>query len=414
VLQVTRAESDDERREVARVADWAFAQVFDPGRFEKYLPLKRTVESYLATADGESAGACGVFPLELTVPGGERVATSGVTDVGVLPGHRRRGVLTAMMRRMLDDAVAAGRLAAILYASEAGIYGRYGYGPASRAKRVSVPVARSAFRNDILGGADPRSGRIRVLDPADRGENLPGIHERYRRSRPGEVGRSQANWDFLLAVHPTKSVEDRLCLVHETADGVPDGYVLYTVADSWDHGGPAHTAEVVELVAVDAAAELALWAALFDLDLVATVEAHVPADSLLFDALADRWAVGTRGEGDQLWVRILDVPAALAARHYRVPVELGLEVVDDRRPEVAGTFRLSVGHDGTGVVERAEPGAAADLRIGIAELGSCWLGGGSFCRLAQVGRVQEHTIGTLALADAAFGWSPGPHVTHHF
>lgn len=419
MLKVNRAETDDERREVARVADWAFAQVFDPARFERSLPLKRTVESYLATLDGESAGACGVFPLTLTLPGGGVVATAGVTDVGVLPSHRRRGVLTAMMQRMLDDAVAAGRVAAILYASEAGIYGRYGYGPASRTKRVSVPVSRSAFRPDILGGADPRRGRLRAVEPAAAGELVAPVYERFCTTRPGEVARGQAYWDFLLAVHPRKTAEDRMCLVHESADGVPDGYVLYTVADSWGHGGPAHTAEVVELVALDAAAELALWAALFDLDLVTTVEAYVPADSLLFDALADRWAVGTRGEGDELWARILDVPAALAARHYRVPVELGIEVLDDRRPEVGGLFRLSVGHDGTATAERLDAGARGaseevDLRLGIAELGSCWLGGGSFARLAEVGRVQEHTIGALALADATFGWSPSPHVTHHF
>lgn len=407
-LSVRPARDDGDIR-AGWAVDWsAFQLPLDEAGFERDLPWRRRIRCWLAEDEGTAVGSFGAFDFGLTVPGGDVVPVAGLTAVGVLPSHRRRGVLGTMMRCHLDESAAAGHAASVLYASEAGIYGRFGFGPATRTKRFSLATARASFRGDV-GRAD---ARLAVVDRDGWADALPPVFERAARRRPGEVGRDEVAWSTVLAV-PRSGKENRLCLAHVGPDGALDGYVLYTAEHHWSSDGPHHVVDVQELVAVDDGVELALWEALCRLDLVERLEGWCAADSILFEALEDRWALTVAGEHDSLWVRLLDVPAALAARRYRVPGRVVLEVADPGRGDgpAAGTFAVEAGADGSATVERC--GDAPDVVLGVAELGSSWLGGGSLARLGAVGRV-EGTPAALRRADAMFGWYPSPRITHAF
>lgn len=382
------------------------AAAFAVGNDPAFLAAKRTIVDparfYLAEFHGEPVGAAGSFPFDLTLPGGSTVAVAGVSDVGVLPTHRRRGVLSALMARLLDDVAAAGEPAAMLGASEATIYGRFGYGMATRARSVSVRTAGSAFRPDA-----PRArGRLRLVRRADAVGRLAEVYRRV--GGVGSLSRTPAWWGIVLGEtelfiggHPLNFV-----LVHEDDAGVADGYAIYRVEEHWTTDGPAHRLTVVELVGVDAGAELALWRGLLDHDLVAEVHAPLPSDHLLFDVLVDLRAVRTTSERDQFWLRPLDVEALLSARTYGMDATLVLDVVDRFRPVTAGRYVLSV--DGGGGACRRDDDARSDLGLDVAELGAVFLGGTSFRRLARAGRVQERTPGAAARADAMFAVTPLP------
>lgn len=412
-VDVRVVSSDDDLR-VARTIDLSsFSLPFVEAAYERDRHWLGSTTTYVAEDDGVPAGTCRAHAFELTVPGGTTVPLSGVGDLGVLAGHRRRGVLRAMMDRLLGETSARGRVAAGLYASDSTIYGRFGFGPATRARYVRIETARTALRSDVT----PGRGGVRVVTPADAEAVVRPVHERAVRRRPGGVGRSDALWKRHLAPPADGTAEQRLCLAHIRPDGSADAYALYTVEPRWRADGARHRLEVEELIAESSAAELAMWRAVLDLDLVRTVEARVAPDCMLDDAVADRWALATTGGIDVLWVRLLDIAAALSARRYRMPGRLVLEVADpDQRgseaPSVAGTWELEVGSDGS--AEVTATGTAPDLRVGVAELGSVWLGGGSVTGLAAVGRATEVTDGAAGLADALFGWSPLPWVTQEF
>ncbi len=409
-LEVREITEVDDLRTAARTDLFSFGRVFDEGFFEETLELRRTTTSYLAEIDGSPAGSCLVHPFDITLPGGTSVGLSGIGDVGVLPSHRRRGVLSTMMDRMLADGAAAGHVAAGLYASEPTIYGRFGFGAATRELKVRIDTRRAAMR----AGAPVADGGVEVIHPEDRIDVLEPIHRKAITRRPGEVSRNLQRWMHRLGGYEHEQ-GNLMCLAHRSPAGGLDAYALYVVRADWRPSGPEHELEVVELFGLDAGAELAMWQAVLQLDLIRTVVAWIPGDGLLFDVLADRWAPDSVGQHDGLWLRLLDVPAALAGRTYRTQTELVIDVVDHRQPSgatAAGTWRLVTDASGAGRIERStqEP----DLRLGVAELGSVVLGGGSLARLSEAGRVEELADGALQRADAAFGWWPSPWITEFF
>ena len=416
-IEVRQIASEQDLRTAARTDLTSFGHPFDETRFARGLDLRRAATSYLAHEDDTPVGACLVHDFEMTVPGTATVALAGVADVGVLPSHRRRGVLSAMVDRMLADAARSGKVAAGLHASEATIYGRFGFGAATRHRKVSIPTARARLRTDV----DVAPGRLEVAHPEGRPDSLRPIHEQAMGRRPGEVRRLPQRWATRLAGDDGDEPK-MLCLLHRDPDGTPDAYVLYRVVEDWAPAGPDHTLELQELVALHDPAELAMWQALLSMDLVATVVAWLPADSLLFDALEDSWAPHTIGEHDGLWLRLLDVPTALESRRYRVAGSLVVDVADPRAPDgsrTAGTWRLDVRDDGSAGLSEVPTapsgeGPRVDLRLGVAELASVWLGGGSFARLHSVGRCEEATPGAARRADAIFGWWPTPWITEFF
>ena len=370
---------------------------------ESKRPLVAPDRWYLASLDGELCGGAGSFPMQLTLPAGAAVDVAAVSDVGVLPTHRRRGVLRALMTRQLHDAVGRGDAAAVLHASEGSIYRRFGYGPATRWRHVRVDTRRVRFREDA---PDP-GGSCTVVERAAARDACVMVHERVRRSTAGGLSRSDAWWDVVLGDVESYigGIPRQLALVHRDERGRADGYALYEVHEDWRSGQADHTLAVWELVGADVGVELALWRTLIEHDLVGTVTGAIAVDHALWDVVVDARQVGLDWEQDLLWLRLLDVEAVLGRRTYGVDGRLVIAVEDPLLTSVHGTYLLEA-VDGDVRCERSDE--APDLHLSVADLGACALGGGSFRRLVRAGRVDERRSGAAALADAMFGTDPLP------
>lgn len=357
---------------------------------------------------GRLVGSTGSYAFDLTVPGGVTVPVAGVTNVGVLPTHRRRGIFRQLMQRQHDDLSAAGTPIAILNASDARIYGRIGYGMASRYALVRVRSGAS-FVGDVPGR------NLSLWRSADVHGVLAGLYEAARLVRPGTVTRSEAWWQMLLG--PTenwKAGGHHEVVVVEPEGDDPGGYALYRAKHlSEDPFGEKIRLEVREVVAATSDTHAALWRYLLDVDLVDVVEATVPVDDPLLWRLGDPRALGPRGTGDYLFARILDVPAALSRRRYRCDLDVTIGVVDPFRPDgaAAGTFRLEAGGDGA-ACERTD--ANPDVVMGVDVLGSLYLGGVDAAVLADAGRIDERRRGSVEALALAFGSARAPFCATHF
>lgn len=277
------------------------------------------------TAEGRPIGTAGAYSFELTLPGETVVPVTGVTGVGVLPSHRRQGVLSAMMRRQLTELRARGEFLSVLLASEAVIYRRFGYGPATYTERLTVPRHRAAFARPRGTGDAPATGSdvgsVELLRRAECGEILEEVYDRYRRAQPGALSRPH-RWWASGAGQPPVSTAPRYVAVHRDADGVPDGYASYSMGES-------ETLTVDETIATDDAAYTALARFALGHDLVSQVVfKHFPPDHPLRWQLADFNAGQLSNHTDWLWVRLLDIPRALTARGWFTDGELVLDVDD--------------------------------------------------------------------------------------
>jgi predicted acetyltransferase len=358
----------------------------------------------LAVLDGGRMVATAAWnSYELTLPAGPGspfpvVPAPGVTAVGVHPTHRRRGLLTRMMNRQLADLRHRGHFLAILTASEAVIYGRFGYGLAQSHQEVAVATRRAAFRRPVAAG-----DRIRLTEPDEAGKVLPDLHDRARRLRPGDLGRLPQWWDWQFR-DPEKGREGgnaRFYAVHESVRGEPDGYASYRYHPAWPNGVPDSRVAVREVVALAPGVHAALWRFLLDLDLVGEVTwGMAPLDDPLRWLLADARQLRTTNVVDHVWVRLIDVPGALAARGYGSDVRLVIEVLGPD-PESSGRWVLETGATG-GTCRKARKADQADLSLGLADLGAVYLGGVAPSVLAAAGRVVELRPGVLARADSAF------------
>ncbi|MBV2152853.1 GNAT family N-acetyltransferase [Kitasatospora sp. SUK 42] len=360
-----------------------------------------TGRSLLAVAaDGRPAGTAGAYSFELTLPGEVVVPAAGVTSVGVLPSHRRRGVLTAMMRHQLADVRARGEFLSVLLASEAVIYRRFGYGPATYTQRLTVPRHRADFAAPRAGGPD--TGTVELLRRAECVDLLEEVYDRYRRAQPGALSRPH-HWWALGAGQPPVAPAPRYVAVHRDADGVPDGYASYSLDGA--------TLTVDEVVAVDDTAHTALARYALGHDLVTEVVfKHFPPEHPLRWQLADFNAGQLTGHTDWLWVRLLDVPRALTSRGWFTDGELVLDVDD---PFLGEHHRhLLTVRDGKAdcVPTDREP----DLSLDVSDLGSIYLGGTAPSALVRAGHVRAHRPGATALADALFRAERAPHCLHWF
>ncbi|MER6219734.1 GNAT family N-acetyltransferase [Streptomyces sp900105755] len=356
------------------------------------------------TADGRPVGTAATHAFELTLPGGTLVAAAGVTAVGVLPSHRRRGVLSAMMRRQLADLRAGGEFLSVLLASEAPIYGRFGYGPATYTGRLTVPRHRGALAvpraHGSGGGAD--SGSVEVLRRAECGAILEEVYDRYRRAQPGALSRPH-RWWALRAGQPPISPAPRYLAVHRGTDGVPDGYASYSIESG--------TLTVDEIIAADDAVFTALAWFVLGHDLVSQVVfKHVPPGHPLRWQFADFRAGEVSGDTDWLWVRLLDVPRALTARGWFTDGELVLDVDDPFLGE-HGRHLLTV-RDGK--ADCVPTDRRPDLSLDVRDLGSLYLGGTAPSTLVRAGHVRAHHPDAAANADALFRADRPPHCLHWF
>lgn len=353
---------------------------------------------YEAGADPVETDPVGTYasfvkPLQTGV--GRQLDAFLVSEVTVRTTHRRRGILRTMMESELDRAAAEHLPVAALSASEATIYRRFGFGVATVRRTVQVDTG-----GEVTLVAAP-TGSLRMVDPGELAGLGPSLYARALAQTPGSVGRVAA-----YAVSETDTWRSKndgkgtglLAAVHEDDGGAARGYVTYRFS-GWKQDVPAVT--VTGLVATTAASFRALWDHLVHLDLIQRVEwGFAPSDRLLENLLVDPRRVKTTESEDQLWLRILDVPAAFAGRPYHRDGELVLEVTDPLG-HAAGTWRLSV-RNGTAEVEEVADVVPApdttppDLTLDVAELSSVYLGGVSAELLRQAGRLTEHRPGAAA------------------
>lgn len=375
------------------------SKLFEPGR-------------YLAAFDGsQPVGTTMSYAFTLTVPGGFARA-AGVSSVGVLATHRRQGILTALMRRQLADVAAAGEPVAALFASESGIYRRFGYGTATEHYHFSILTGARRMATGVAELDDETAGEltIRLAEPQTASKDLMTIYDAVRAGQPGMISRSEQWWEALFSDPPfMREGQTPMRCVVAADGGAVRGYALYTAKPNWGEDGlPANELQVRELFATDPAANAALWRYLLAKDLVGQVNARLrPADDPLLLLLGERRAARPRAS-DGLWIRIIDLPAALTTRRYSGDVDIVIEVDDPLLPANSGRWRLRA----TGS-QHAQPScertaAEPDIALGIAELGAAYLGGARLGSLARAGLVTELHPGTLAALSTAMSWDPLP------
>ncbi|PDP89541.1 GNAT family N-acetyltransferase [Glycomyces fuscus] len=389
-----RGGTEQDHPEAARVfceaLNISLREVLDNERDHPTVEHDRT----LLALDGDRVvGTALAHGFEMTAPGGPR-RVSGVTGVGVWPTHRRRGVLSALMRRQLADVRARGEDLAVLWASEGGIYGRFGYGLAFRETRATLQRAHARLRPDAP--RDP-SLTLDLAEPAEVRQELEQVYREALPQRVGQLARGTHWWSLVLkdkeAAEPGRL---RAALVRGP-DG-PCGYALYRVVNRWEDGLPAGRVVVRELAATSAPARVALHEHLLDRDLTSeAVFERLPEDDALTVVLADPRRL-VRQESDALWVRLVDLPGALSDRPYTTPVDTVLEVADRYAPWNAGRWRLEAG---TGGARVSPTDAAPDLGLDASHLGAAYLGRRTLTALADAGLLTEHTPGAAARLDTA-------------
>ncbi len=340
--------------------------------------------SAVVACDGpDVVGMAAYLDLELTVPGGARLPMAGVTWVAVSPTHRRRGVLRAMFAELhgrMGDYPLAG-----LQASEAGIYGRFGYGPAMVEHRLTVDRREARFHTDV-----PDPGGVRIVEAAAHRDQLADIWERWRLQTPGGLATPRQMWDEVFA--DREAFRDGgsayFCLLHA------DGFVMYRT-----HGNDEKKKiEISEMAAVTPQAHVALWRVLLGMDLIETVTVWTHPDDVLPYLLTDPRLVRTVGVEDTLWLRILDIPAVLEARSYGADVSAVLELSD---PVLGGGGRYALDVAG-GRAKCVRTDADADVHTELSVLGSLYMGGHRASAFAAAHRLRCNDFGLVAALDAAF------------
>lgn len=365
----------------------------------------------LAAFDGAAmVGTAAAFSLRMTVPGGD-ATVAGVTAVATAPSHRRRGILTSLMRRQLADLRERGEAVAALFASEAGIYARFGYGAATSDLNLTIRRGEGALLapSAVPGAQGPP--RLRAAEPRDATAELAKVFESVMHERPGMFARDDRWWEYILwdPEHRRSGRGPQRCVIAED-DAGPRGYALYSVRPSWgDDGIPDGVLQVRELMATDPAANAAIWNDLLSRDLVSEIRAvSRPVDEPLLCLLADR----RRGRPrlfDGLWVRLVSVPDALAGRRYSCPVDVVIEVADDVFAENTGRWRLRApgpAEDGQATCERTS--AAADVTLPVQALGAAYMGGTTLGALAGAGLAEQARPGAIAALSTALSWEPAP------
>lgn len=390
-------------RDIVALDTWAFpGAVSDEQLLALPSPLTWERTRGVEAEDGELVAMHASYPFgHFPVPGGT-TPVSGLTWVGVHPGHRRRGLLRSMIDEHFARSLARGEAVSALFAAEAPIYGRFGYGLAANDLRLTVP--RGAALRDVAGAELVRV-RIERLDADRHADVLREVHASVR--RPGWATRETPELEaaFLSDPEPFRDGAESARIALAERDGTVLGYSIFRRKSAWEVPGPRGVVRVREVVAPDPAVARALWGVLLDLDLMAKVEAWLlPVDDPILHLLVDPRAAEPR-IADNLWLRLLDVPAALGQRTYAAAVDVVLEVTDALLPANRGRWRLTGGPEGG----HAEPTQdTADLSLDVRTLGSAYLGGVTLASLATAGLVVEHTPGSLHTASVAFAWPLAP------
>lgn len=355
----------------------------------------------LGVHDGATlVGTATAFPCTTTVPGGAGLPAGCVTRVGVRADHTRRGILSAMMHAQLADVAARGEVFASLRASEGRIYGRFGYGVATRGRFLKVTRSGRGWLPTA-----PQGGSVRLIDRTEIISVLAPLHEKLALQRPGGITRSEGWWTARYARHE-QGTDPVIAAVH-TGHGGDDGFLI---AFPKSPDGVDFTARPVvldDLHAADMTATAGLWRFLLDLDLIGTVEANLrPLDEPLELMLADPRECSTTDIGDETWLRIVDVPAALAARSYGTAAPFLLAVHDRVLEANAGVYRIAAG-----TAERVGPiggPTRPELECDVAGLAMAYLGDRAPSQLAATGWWVVDDAAAVERADAAFATATVP------
>ncbi|MGV9710942.1 GNAT family N-acetyltransferase [Gordonia sp. NPDC003424] len=333
------------------------------------------------------------YRMRMTLPGGAAADAAGLSWVSVAATHRRRGILRTMITELFDRWEAEGQTFAILTASEATIYERYGFGPACFARDVSVDLAAAKMRARPEPGFSP----VNFATADEIARRVPDLHQRWVATRPGALSRTAAWWDPILADRPSQRPphsSGRHYLLHR------DGYAAYRIDQSTD---PTRGI-VEEVVAITDEAHTDLWRVLVGVDLLPTMTAAIPFDDPLRYKLSDHRAVSVTGISDKMWLRVIDIPRALGMRHYAADFDGVVEVTDDYRGR-GGVFDVSIRNGGAIV---APSTGTATVRMDVSVLGSIYLGGVPARMFASAGRLWTDSAETLRALDMAFTTDAAP------
>lgn len=402
-----RAVSAEEFETFHRATEMAFGVHVQSDDLEMGRLIFEPARSLAVFDGGRIVGTAGAYSLMLTVPGGQ-LPMPGVTAVGVHPTHRRRGILTQLMRRQLDEYRDQGEVIAGLWASEGAIYGRFGYGAATFAMRLKIRRHLSSYTEPY-----ERKGRTSLIDKDSALKLYPSIYDRITSKYPGMVSRPGEWWRWLTTENPQWSggFSPLFFGIYESPEGEAQGYVSYRVKHEWPNDPGEATLRVNELMAETPDAYAALWRLCFDHDLIDQVEAWPrQVDEPLLHLLAHPRELNLRST-DGVWLRLLDIPRALTARKYGMEGQVVFEVIDPFCPWNEGRFELQTGPDGA---ECKPTKRSADITLDQRDLAASYLGGVRFQTLARAGRVVESTEGALATADRMFFWDPPPWCAHIF
>ncbi len=343
------------------------------------------------------------LPFDLVLPGLATLPVGAITGVGVLPTHRRRGLLRSLMGRELDRIADGGEAVAILTASESGIYGRFGFAPATVAADLEIDTRHAAFAIPL-----PTDGTLTLIDHAEAKATLPPLYDRVRRRQPGALSRDAAYWAqvFRRWEKPHDGASPMFIVAHATRAGQADGMACYRIKEQWEGGLPRGSVLLRELITATDAAATALWRFCVEIDLTTTLHLqNRPLEEPLRWRLADPRQLRVTRVTDDLWVRLLDVPRALAARRYATEDRFVLAVEDPSRPANTGRYLLAGGPGGAACHPTED---AADLTLDVATLGALYLGGTRLGTLARAGRIGAGAADTLRRADLFFGTDPAP------
>ncbi|QKW08191.1 GNAT family N-acetyltransferase [Streptomyces sp. NA04227] len=359
---------------------------------------------------GRIVGNFRSFSQRLTVVGGADVPADAVTNVGVSPTHRRRGILSRMMAADLGAARDRGDVVATLISAEYPIYGRYGFGPCASVARWDVEVPRAGL--DPRWSAPDCGGRIDLVDVTEVRKHGPELHERLRALRHGVVDRPARWWERWTGQHPMPEEpwKEPFYALYRSPSGEVEGLVAYQADGTWHDGKqPMERATIDDLIALNPDAERALWHFVCSIDWITRIRTDYRApDDLLPDLLPDPRAARIGVLADWLWVRLLDVERALSSRTYATAGTLVLDVTDRSGLGGAGRYRLETDGPSASCVRTTDE---AELTLDIADLASVWLGEVSADRLRLLGRVAEGREGVVERADAMFrtarrAWCP--------
>jgi predicted acetyltransferase len=393
----------DELRAWVEPTAAAFGEGLTDAEFEHERVLWEPDRFIGAVDHGGWVGTGAAYSFGLTVPGGE-IEAAGITGIGVSPSHRRRGILRQIMRWLIDQARERGEAAAVLWASEGAIYPRFGFGMGTLGTTFEIERSRARFSHP----AEPL-GRVRIVPRDEAAELFPPVYDAIRAGTPGMITRNDAKWrhdqlDDTEWQRSTNGVKYRAVL---EVDGVVRGYAIYRVKADWEERGPNNMLTVLEVLGLDPATERALWEWLFGIDLVGRLKGvRGPMPHPLMLQLTEPRRLGlTVREG--MWLRLIDVRAALEARSFAGPGgSIAFELTDEFCPWNAGRWRLDVAGDSAASVSPFD--GEPDLILDTTDLATVYLGAFTLADLARADRVKECRPGAIVAADALFATAGAP------